>query len=127
MGPKIVVLKEEHQLKQLAAPEAAQVFDALRTQVLGSDSFKKPPKGVDGMEVLVRAQPQLQQNLLDFFEQLPASRLGSWVCRGWSNAIKEPAAVERYRGLIEGWTKTGSSELRLVAGTSMEVRPQGGR
>ena len=35
------------------------------------------------MEILVRAQPQLQQNLLDFFEQLPANRLGSWVCRGW--------------------------------------------
>jgi len=127
MGPKIVVQKEEQQLRQIAAPEGAQVFETLRAQILGTDSFKKPPKGVDGMEVLVRAQPQLQQNLLDFFEQLPASRLGSWVCRGWNNAIKDPAAVERYRGLIEGWAKSGSSELRLVAGTSMEVRPPGGR
>ena len=47
MGPKNVVLKEEQQLKQIAAPEAAQVSDP-RTQILGTDSFKKPPKGVDG-------------------------------------------------------------------------------
>jgi hypothetical protein len=127
LGPKISVQKEEPSLRQLALPEAAQVFDSLRSLIVATDSFKTSPKGTDGMEVLVRAQPQLQNNLLDFLESLPADRLGAWACTGWNNAIKEPSSVERYRKMQEVWTTAGSKELRVIAAARLQIRPEGGR
>ena len=37
-------------LRSLAPPEAAQVFEMLRTRIIASDSFEKAPDGVEGME-----------------------------------------------------------------------------
>jgi hypothetical protein len=89
LGAKISVQREGEGLRLLAAPEASQVFDALRGLIVATDDFKSKPKGIDGMDVLVRAQPHLQTNLLDFLGSLPPERLGTWACVGWDSALKE--------------------------------------
>ncbi len=127
LGAKIAVQKEEGALRQLAAPEASQVFESLRGTIVATDEFKSRPKGADGMEVLVRAHPELQNSLLDFFESLPTERLGTWVSAGWNNALREPAAVERYKKLQEGWLLTGSKELRSVVAARIQLPVGGGR
>lgn len=127
LGTKFVVRKEESNLRQLAAPEAAQVFEILRGHIVATDSFKKAPAGADGIEVLLRAHPELQPALLDFFEYLPADRLGGWVCAGWADVIKDPPQIQRYEQLIEQWAQKGTTELRAVAAARMKVRTQGDR
>ena len=118
---------EETSLRALAPPEAAQVFEMLRARIIASDSFEKAPDGVEGMVVLVRAQPSLQTNLLDFLDSLPANRLGAWVCGGWASALKDPAAVKRFDQLLEGWSKNGSTMLKATAASTLRTRTQGGR
>lgn len=127
MGAKLAVQGEEAHLRSLAPPEAAQVFEMLRTRIIASDSFEKAPDGVDGMAVLVRAQPSLQTNLLDFLEALPANRLGAWVCGGWSSVLKDATAVKRFDQLLEVWNKNGTSMLKLTAASTLRTRTQGGR
>ena len=127
MGAKLAVQGEETNLRSLAPPEAAQVFEMLRTRIIASDSFEKAAEGVDGIAVLVRAQPSLQTNLLDFLEALPPNRLGPWVCSGWTTALKDAPAVKRFDQLVEGWSKNGSSILKLTAANTLRTRTQGGR
>ncbi len=127
MGARLAVQGEEANLRSLAPPEAAQVFEMLRTRIIASDSFEKAPDGVDGIAVLVRAQPSLQTNLLDFLEALPANRLGPWVCSGWTTALKDADTVKRFDQLLEGWSKNGSSILKLTAANTLRTRTQGGR
>lgn len=127
MAAKLAVQAEEMNLRALAPPEAAQVFEMLRTRIIASDSFEKTPDGAEGMAVLVRAQPSLQSNLLDFLEALPAERLGAWVCGGWASALKDPAAVKRFDQLLEGWSKNGSTMLKATAASTLRTRTQGGR
>ena len=127
LGGKFAVQAEDASLRSLAPPEAAQVFEVLRTRIIASDSFDRAPDGVDGMGVLVRAQPSLQTNLLDFLEALPANRLGAWACSGWGNVLKDPSHAKRFDQLLELWSKSGSSVLKLAAASTLRTRTPGGR
>jgi predicted KAP-like P-loop ATPase len=60
LGPKLAVQRLEPELKQLAPPEAAQIFEAVRSRIVGSDALDIQPPGIDGLAVLVRAHPPLQ-------------------------------------------------------------------
>jgi hypothetical protein len=127
LGGKLAVQAEEMALRSLAPPEAAQVFEVLRTRIIASDSFDKAPDGVEGMGVLVRAQPTLQANLLDFLEALPANRLGAWVCSGWGSVLKDPSTTRRFDQLLEVWSKNGGPVLKPAAATTLRTRTPGGR
>ena len=127
LGGRLAVQVEETSLRALAPPEAAQVFEMLRARIVASDSFEKAPDGIEGMVVLVRAQPSLQTNLLDFLDSLPANRLGAWVCGGWASALKDPTSVKRFDQLLEGWSKNGSTMLKATAASTLRTRTHGGR
>jgi hypothetical protein len=127
LGGKLSVQREETTLRSLAPPEAAQVFEALRSRIIASDSFDKAPDGIEGINVLVRAQPSLQANLLDFLEALPANRLGAWVCSGWGNVLKDASVIRRFDQLLDLWSKNGGSVLKLAAASTLRARTQGGR
>jgi hypothetical protein len=70
-GGKFAVQGLEGDLKRLAPPEAAQVFEAVRGRIVGGDSFDTEPPGTVGLAILVKAHPTLQGNLVDFLEALP--------------------------------------------------------
>jgi KAP-like P-loop domain-containing protein len=122
LGPKIAVQAMESSLRKLAFPEAAQIFDAVRGRIVGGDSFEKEPPGAPGLAVLVRAHPDLQATLVDFLENLPAQRLGPWVCNGWDGVIKDAAAGQRFDRLLGKWAKDGSVMLKTAANGVLKTR-----
>ncbi len=121
-GPKFSVQALEADLKRLALPEAAQVFEAVRGRIVGSDSFDNEPSGVAGLTVLVKAQPSLQSNLLDFLEMLPRERLGPWVCSGWVSVIKDHELNQRLDRLLQTWSRDGGTMLKAAAQAVLRTR-----
>ena len=126
LGSKFAVQGLESDLRQLAVPEAAQVLELLRGRIVGGDTFDTEPAGAAGLAVLVKAQPALQGNLLDFLEALPRQRLGPWACSGWEGVIKEPEHSRRYDQLLEVWKRDGGQFLKATAGAALRTRNQGG-
>ena len=127
LGSKFSVQAHEPELRQLAPKEAAQVFDTLRARIVAGDTFDAEPSGVAGIVVLVRAQPALQTQLLDFLEGLPSSRLGAWACAGWEGVIKDPEQNRRYDNLLEVWKTEGGAVLKATASGVLRTRQQSGR
>lgn len=127
LGPKLTVQALESELKQLAPPEAAQVFEAVRGRIMGGDAFDTEPAGIAGLAVLVRAHPSLQTNLLDLLEALPRDRCGPWPVSGWEGVIKDPEASARFDRLLESWSGTAKgSFLKAAASAALKTR-KGGR
>jgi len=123
LGPKLSVQALEPDLKRLAPAEAAQVFEALRGRIVGSDNFDTEPPGVEGMIVLVRAHPELQSNLLDFLESLPQARLGPWIVSGWEGVLKDLSLTQRFDRLLQALAKDAKNEfLRAAAGSALRTR-----
>ncbi|WP_317204642.1 Qat anti-phage system ATPase QatA [Janthinobacterium sp.] len=115
-GGKMSVQAYEAELKQLVQPEADKVFEAVRTKIMGSGAFETMPPGVDGLVVLVKAQPGLQGKLLDFLEGLPTSKCGPWAVRGWQGVIKDTDGVARLAKLLNDWSKvTNNVALKAAA------------
>jgi hypothetical protein len=126
LGPKISVQALESELKQLAQPEAAKLFEAVRAKIVSGDSFDTQPAGVDGMVVLVRAQPSLQGSLVDFLQALPAGRCGPWVVSGWQGALKDTDTQARMAQLRVGWSKSDTKMLNAAAEAANKTQ-KGGR
>lgn len=121
-GGKFAVQAIEADLKRLAAPEAAQVFEAVRGRIVGGDSFDIEPPGVVGLTVLVQAHSSLQGDLVNFLETLPRDRLGPWVCKGWEGVLKDPEQVKRFDRLLQQWGKEGSAMLKVAADGVLRTR-----
>lgn len=122
LGPKLAVQGMESELQQLARPEAEKLFEAVRMRILASDAFDTEPNGVSGLVMLVKAQPELQDRLLDFVETLPAARCGPWVVGGWQAVVKGPDARARLAQIVEGWTKvTDNRMLKVAAGQALRT------
>ena len=127
LGPKLTVQAHESELKQLAAAEAAQVFEAVRGRIMGGDTFDTEPAGIAGLAVLVRAHPSLQTNLLDLLEALPRDRCGPWPVSGWESVIKDPEASVRFDRLLESWSGFAKGTfLKAAASAALKTR-KGGR
>lgn len=125
-GGKFAVQGLEGDLKRLAPPEAAQVFEAVRGRIVGGDSFDTEPPGAAGLAILVKAHPALQGNLVDFLEALPRDRLGPWVCGGWEGVLKDVDPAQRFDRLLQLWGKDGDTMLRAAANGVLRTR-QGAR
>lgn len=126
-GPKFTVQALESELKQLAQPEAEKIFEAIRTKIMSGDSFGTQPAGIDGLVVLVKAQPSLQGRLLDFLYALPSERCGAWVVGGWKGVLKDADVASRFDRLVDGWSKfTKNPMLQLAAGGVMKT-PKGSK
>jgi hypothetical protein len=121
-GPKLIVQRLEHELKRLAHPEAVEVLELVRRRIMNTDSLGAAPAGVDGLSVLVKAQPNLQRNLLDFLETLPVDRLGPWAVTGWQGVIKEPEMDAPFQGLLEIWASSGNAPLKVAAEGVLKIR-----
>lgn len=121
-GGKFAVQGLEADLKRLALPEAAQVFEAVRGRIVGGDSFDTEPPGTAGLAVIVKAHPTLQGNLVDFLEALPRDRLGPWACSGWEGVLKNSEAAQRFDRVLQAWGKDGSAMLKAAATGVLRTR-----
>jgi len=126
-GPKLSVQTLESELKQLAQPEAEKLFEAVRTKIMSGDTFDTQPPGIEGLVVLVKAQPSLQGNLIDFLYALPSSRCGPWVLGGWQSALKDADALARMDRLLDGWSKVTNNQMLKIAAEAAIKTPKGGR
>jgi predicted KAP-like P-loop ATPase len=115
-GSKMTVQGYEAELKRLVQPEAEKVFEAVRSKIMGTGAFDTKPAGVDGLVVLVKAQPGLQSRLMDFLEALPNSKCGPWAVSGWQGVVKDPKCATRLTKLLGDWSKvTNNSGLKTSA------------
>ena len=121
-GGKFAVQGLEADLKRLAGPEAAQIFEAVRGRIVGGDSFDTEPPGAAGLAILVKAHSTLQSNLVDFLEALPRDRLGPWVCSGWEGVLKDGDAAQRFDRLLQTWSKEGGAMLKAAASGVLRTR-----
>lgn len=121
----LTVKSIEEELKRIPYPEAAQIFEAVRGRIIGEGSFEKEPRGAVGLSVLVKAHPELQCNLLDFLEQLPTTKLGAWVCKGWEGVLTDADANRRFNELLRGWSKEGRGFLKRAAKATLHTREEG--
>lgn len=120
-GGKMTVQSYEPELKQLVQPEAEKVFEAVRSKIMGSGAFDTRPAGVDGLTVLVKAQPGLQSRLLDFLEALPSGKCGPWAVSGWQSVIKDTECAARLTKLLGDWSKvTGNLGLKASAEAALK-------
>lgn len=117
-GAKISVQGMAGELKKLAAPEAAQVFEEVRATIIGKGVFDSSPAGADGLTVLVTAHPTLEPSLLDFLEGLPTEHLGTWAVGGWGSAIRESASKTRFSALLERWANISNNVALKTAATA---------
>jgi predicted KAP-like P-loop ATPase len=121
-GVKFAVQGSEPELRRLAPAEAAQVFEVVRGRILAEASFETEPAGIAGLTVLVKAQPALQESLIDFLEGLPRAQLGPWACGGWEAVLKDPKASQRFNRLLQGWSKEGGAMLKMTAAGALRTR-----
>ena len=120
-GGKMTVQSYEAELKQLVQPEAEKVFEAVRSKIMGSGAFDTRPAGVDGLTVLVKAQPGLQSRLMDFLEALPSGKCGPWAVSGWQGVIKDTECAARLTKLLGDWSKvTGNLGLKASAEAALK-------
>lgn len=122
LGPKLTVQAREEELKRIAPPEAAQVFEALRGRIMGSDAFETQPAGIDGIAILVKAHPQLQSDLVDLLEGLPRKQLGVWPVSGWEGVIKDPTLADRFNKLLTSWATEEVGPLKVAAEGTLRTR-----
>jgi len=120
-GGKMMVQGYEAELKLLVQPEADKVFEAVRTKIMSTGAFETMPAGVDGLIVLVKAQPGLQSKLLDFLEALPGSRCGPWAVRGWQGVINDAECVGRLTTLLTEWSKL-TNNLALKTASELTLK-----
>jgi hypothetical protein len=126
-GGKMVVQGLDAELKQLALPEADKVFEAVRSRIVSAGDFSTKPEGIDGLIVLVKAQPNLQSSLLDFLETLPKDKCGPWVVGGWQSVIRDSESNTRLTALLGAWSKVTNNPFLKAAAEKTLNQPKGGR
>ena len=120
-GGKFSVQGYEAELKLLVQPEAEKVFEAVRSQIMSTGTFDTKPSGIDGLSVLVKAQPTLQGRLMDFLEALPSAKCGPWAVLGWQSVIKDPECAARLTKLLGDWSKvTNNPGLKTGAEAALK-------
>lgn len=120
-GGKMTVQGYDAELKQLVQPEAEKVFEAVRSKIMSTGAIDTKPAGVDGLVVLVKAQPGLQNRLMDFLEALPTGKCGPWAVSGWQGVIKDTECAARLTKLLGDWSKVNNnSGLRASAEAALK-------
>lgn len=126
-GGKMTVQSYETELKQLAQPEADKVFEAVRSRIMSTGAFDTKPDGIDGLIVLVKAQPSLQGPLLDFLEAVPREKCGAWVVGGWQGVVKDTECSARLLKLLGEWSKVAKNPFLKAAAENALKPPKGVR
>ncbi|MBO9829265.1 NTPase KAP [Xanthomonas sp. A2111] len=125
-GGKMTVQGYEAELKQLVQPEAEKVFEAVRSKIMSTGTFDTRPAGIDGLAVLVKAQPGLQSRLVDFLEALPSGKCGPWAVSGWQGVIKDSECSARLTKLLGDWSKvTNNPGLKASAEAALKDLKRG--
>ena len=111
----------------MTATEAAQVFEIVRTRIISGSSFMEKPDGIDGITVLAKVHPTLQDKILDLLEGLPEDQLGAWAVSGWREVFKESKSVDRFERLLQQWANAPKNSILKVTAMSVLKTTKGGQ
>ncbi len=117
LGPKLTVRTMLAEIRALAGPDAAAVFEELHSHIMGNGDLTKKPAGADGIAALVEIHPALETNLLDFLESLPQDKVGAWPTGGW--VIKDQANITRFDLLMVRWSSVTTNKVLQAAATTI--------
>ncbi len=116
LGPRIMAQKAAEEVGRITLPDAVQVFDLIRAQILQSDNLSTEPKGVQGLLVLIEYHPSLERKLVTFLRELPPTKIGAWAASKWGNSFKDEGTLADFKGLLEVWSqRSDNSSLRAAA------------
>ncbi|WP_454796526.1 Qat anti-phage system ATPase QatA [Novosphingobium lindaniclasticum] len=115
MGPTLTAKGAADDVGRLPAPEAEEIFDVICGRIIETDKFDRKPKGVDGLDVIVKKHPGLQRRIVDFLRGLPVDKLGSWAPTSWANTFTEPTVAAEFNALASEWAQSDNSTLKTAA------------
>ncbi|HEY8803948.1 MAG TPA: hypothetical protein VIM42_02365, partial [Clostridium sp.] len=97
MGGRMAVASLKDKLAGLSASDAEYIFDIIAQKILGEGKYSVPPKGIDGIRVLVETHQELQTRLQKLIRTFPINKVGIWICSGWDKCIVSSEEKERLR------------------------------
>lgn len=122
LGSPLQVKQAVAEITRLQSIEAEQVFDALRAKVRDAEDLTQEPVGVKGLAEMARQHPFLQQPLLSFIQDLPVSKLGTWVVSGWASVFSEAEVASNYATTLKGWAdQDDNKQLKAAAAAAIKL------
>lgn len=122
MGPTLTAKGAADDVGRLPAPEAEEIFDVICGRIIETDAFATKPKGIDGLDVIVKKHPGLQRRIVDFLKGLPVEKLGSWAPTAWANTFTEQTVAAEFEALRQEWANTGNAALKTAAALTSKRR-----
>jgi predicted KAP-like P-loop ATPase len=119
-GAEMSVRSVEPDVKALSPPDAEQVFNTLKDQVLRVGSFTSPPPGFTGLSIVAKHHPRFQTDLLSLVAGIDAKSLGVWIVKGWNETLTDGAAKTQFTELLNQWAaQDENTVLKRAAGAAL--------
>ena len=122
MGSTMAARSAVHEVEKLAGPEPEQIFEEIRGRILQNDDFRKKPKGVDGLMVLVEKHPVLQRRLLAFIRDLPVDKIGAWAATSWGTSFPDKTVAAELQNLFAEWEKLDNKVLLVAIKGALQIK-----
>lgn len=126
MGPQMAVSGAAQEVEKLTSPDPEEVFEAVRGRILQEDDFRKKPKGVEGLVLMVKKHPTLQRRLLTFIRELPADRAGAWAASSWGGCFIDAGMIAECSAILKGWSELGDNKALQIAAQGI-LKLEGGK
>lgn len=117
---ELVITGRVDDLKKLSAQAAEQVLDVVAQKILEKGQFETKPNGIDGLIILVKQKPELQQRLVTFLDSIPIAKVGVWILNGWDKCI--PKDSDARKTLDKYFEKIESDGNPIVKATLKRVK-----
>jgi predicted KAP-like P-loop ATPase len=102
-GQALLVSGLSSELKALSPDDARRVFAHLADRARQSSSWKTKPKEMEGMYAVCKNHPELQEELVTVFENLPVAELGAWAAAGIKSILTTQSASQRFDVIVNRW------------------------
>lgn len=96
-------------------------FDIITQKILGEGKYNVPPKGIDGIRVLVETHPELQTRLQKLIRTFPIEEVGIWVCSGWDKCFVLKEEKQKLKDYIDELSTKGNDTVRKLAKTISKI------
>ena len=127
-GSPLLLRQASPEVARLQAPEAEQVFDALRARVRDAEDLAGEPAGARGLAEICRHHPFLRRSLLAFLKDLPDSKLGPWAVTGWTGTFDEADVKTEFDALLNDWAEQDENKkLKAAAKAAIKLVTRRGR
>ncbi|GAA4334854.1 KAP family P-loop domain protein [Flaviaesturariibacter amylovorans] len=113
-GSTMAAKASETEVKSLSSGESVKVFEALKSNLENEKSLATRPPVIQGLTMLVKHHPNLQDDLLNLLDSLQPGLLGAWVVTGWENVFTGKSTL-RFAELTLKWANQGSRTLQAAA------------